>query len=119
MVEEHRKFPRFLGEKDGPPERVLKQRLEAAFTDDGRVDRAYLLRADLQDGAGVSIVLAVRTPPRDERKLVDEIGVIFAALFHQDAHLDILFLKDHTESEVRKVARPFFGRASHAGIDPG
>ncbi len=37
---------RFLGEQDGPPERLLKEKLADFFRRDGSVSRAYLAKVD-------------------------------------------------------------------------
>jgi hypothetical protein len=120
MVQEHRKHARFVAEQDGPNERLLKEKLAAAFLSEGFVGRAYLVQADLQDGTGINVVLALRASPpaspHDERQAAERFAAIFASIFHKHAHLDILFLKDHTEAEVRKVCPPFFARHGHADV---
>jgi hypothetical protein len=121
MVQAHRKHPRFVAEQDGPYERLLKEKLAAAFLSEGFVGRAYLVQADLQDGTGINVVLALRALPwaslHDEQQAAERVGTIFASLFHKDAHVDILFLKDHTEAEVRDVCPPFFDRATDVRIN--
>jgi len=116
MAQAHRIFPRFVGEQDGPYERLLKEKLAAAFLNDGFVGRAYLAQADLQDGTGVNVILALRTSARNEQNMADGIGAIFAPIFHADVHLDILFLKEHSEAEVQKICKPFFERDRHTTI---
>ena len=51
---------RFLGEQDGPLERILKERLVEMFRGEAAVSRAYLARADLGDGSGIHVVLGLR-----------------------------------------------------------
>ena len=115
---------RFLGEQDGPFERILKERLVETFRDEAAVSRAYLARADLGDGSGIHVVLglprsALKTrvnallaggEESEERRLVGKVGAIFASLFGANEHLDLLFISAPHEARLRKVCEPFFER---------
>jgi hypothetical protein len=108
--------PRFVGEQVGPHERTLKEKLAAAFLNDGMVGRAYLAQADLGDGSGLNVVLGLVAPGCDQRKILDEIDRIFASIFHAKAHLDIMFLSESSHSDIQKVCRPFFERGRHTSV---
>jgi hypothetical protein len=47
-------------------------------------------------------------PSRRGDKLLQEIAAIFASIFHVTQHLDIIFLSEGGESEIRDVCKPFF-----------
>jgi hypothetical protein len=100
----------FLGEQDGPAERRLKEALAVVLGLDGSVTRAYLARVR-HDGNTSGVMLALLTDDeQDSAKLVAQAGKIFAALFNTKAHLDIIFLSDAKDADIRKVCRPFFDR---------
>jgi SseB protein C-terminal domain len=101
---------RFLEEQDGPHERVLKDKLVAAFRGESEMRRAYLARADHGDGSGVHIVLGLRADGIDHKRLADRVAVIFAALFPASEHLDLLLLDAAQEARLRKVCPPFYAR---------
>jgi hypothetical protein len=99
---------RFLGEQDGPPERLLKDRLADFFRRDGSVSRAYLARVDFGEGKEASVVLALRTQFGPDKGMVEKVGTIFADVFNAKEHLDIMFLTDTQEAELTKACQPFF-----------
>jgi len=101
-----RKF-QFLGEQDGPPERLLKDKLADLFRPDAGVQAAYLARVRYGDEEEVNVALAVRAV-KPETRLVQEVGGIFASLFRTDAHLDTVFLTPEQEFQLAKVCKPFF-----------
>lgn len=96
----------FLGEQDGPPERVLKNRLIKLFQRDKSVYRAYLTKASLEGQS--SVVLCLKTQFAADRGLAEKIGGIFGMIFSAHEHLDIIFLSDRQESELTKVCSFFF-----------
>ncbi len=98
---------RFLGEQDGPPEQLLKERLAEFFQRDKSVYRAYLAKVSLSEQGGVALCL--KTQFGADRGLAEKIGGIFGMIFNAHEHLDIMFLSDEQESELAKVCSPFFG----------
>jgi type III secretion system (T3SS) SseB-like protein len=96
----------FLGEQDGPPERLLKNRLTEFFRRDKSVHRAYLARTSLEGQA--SVALCVKTEFSADRGLAEKIGAIFGMIFNAREHLDIIFLSDQQESELKRVCSMFF-----------
>jgi hypothetical protein len=101
---------RFLGEQDGAPERLLKQKLSDLFRRDCRVRRAYLTRVRLGESTKTSVLLAVRTESDADKNLVDGAAGVFAAIFSADESLDILFLNEGQEITLRRVCMPFCER---------
>jgi len=99
-----------LGGQDGPPERLLKERLADFFHRDRSVSKAYLAKVDLGRGKKASVVLGLRTQFGPDRGMVEKVGAIFGFVFNAKEHLDIMFLTDGQEAQLTKVCKPFFER---------
>ena len=99
----------FLGEQDGEPERLLKERLIECFERDSRVRRAYLARVHAAGQFGVA--LCMKTIGNTDRRLIDKVHSIFARIFDVRQHLDILFLTESDELLLARVCLPFFSDA--------
>ncbi len=97
---------RFMGEQDGPPERLLKGRLVEFFRQRCDVRRAYLAQIDA--GGRPGVVLCVSSIFGPDRALAEKIGVIFAAVFDSREHLDIMFPNEEQEAALMKVCAPFW-----------
>jgi hypothetical protein len=106
--EVHVREIRFLDEQDGPPERLLKDRLADFFRRDRSVSRAYLARVDFGEGKNASVVLGLRTQFGPDKGIVEKVGTIFGDVFNAKEHLDIMFLTDSQEAELMRACRPFF-----------
>jgi hypothetical protein len=96
----------FLYEQDGPPERLLKEKLTEMFSQNETVERAYLAMARLGSESGVVLGLATRSGP--DEKIVTNVQAAFASECHTNEHLDIVFLTTNLEAQLTKVCRPFF-----------
>lgn len=101
---------RFLGEQDGPSERLLKDKLADFFRRDRSVTKAYLARVEFGEGKEASVVLALRTQFGPDKGMVEKVGAIFASVFNAKEHLDIMFLTDTQEAELTKACQPFFNQ---------
>jgi hypothetical protein len=100
----------FVGEQDGPPERRLKEALAVLLRLNATVTRAYLARV-LYAGRTGGVMLGLLTDDEEEcEKLAAQVGNAFAALFNTSAHLDIVFLSDEQDAEIRKACPPFYER---------
>jgi SseB protein C-terminal domain len=97
---------RFLAEQHGPPEELLKSRLIEFFQRDKSVQRAYLTKVSLDGQIGVALCL--RTQFGADRGVAEKIGAIFGTIFNAEEHLDIIFLSDQQESELKNVCSAFF-----------
>jgi len=106
---------RFLGEQDGPPERILKRRLTDCFSGDVNIIRAYMARASLA-GARTTVVLGLRTHAGPDHRIVNEVQSVFGSVFGSAEHVDIMFLTEVEEAEVAKVCQPFFEQGNADGI---
>jgi hypothetical protein len=97
----------FLGEQDGPAELRLKEALGVLLRLNRGVTRAYLLR----DGKTGGVTLGILTDDEKEnQKLVEQMDKALAALFSTTAHLDIVFLSQTSDAEIRKALAPFYNR---------
>jgi SseB protein C-terminal domain len=100
----------FLGEQDGVAERQLKDALVALLRRDPTVDRAYLARVRY-NGKANGVVLGLLADGDDESEaLVKQVGAAFASIFNGRAHLDIIFLTDAQDADIRKVCAAFYQR---------
>jgi hypothetical protein len=104
----------FLGEQDGPFEQILKERLTKLFESDREVVRAYLVRLSHSGDASVGVALALRTKVKEDAEFVAKIGDVFSSIFDTSVHLDILFLDEPAERQVRHACRTFYDRADAA-----
>src|SRR5947208_838308 len=98
----------FLGEQDGVPERELKYRLVEYFKCDQDVRRAYLAKVAYDDQSPITVALCLCCQVDLGRGLSENVGNIFASIFGAHECMDILFLTDAQESELKEVCRSFF-----------
>jgi hypothetical protein len=99
----------FIGEQDGPAERDLKDRFVEVLSGEPVVRRAYLACAEHGDGSGVHITLCLKCSPRAEDvSLLPKLAGIFGSMFNSQEHLDIRFLEDNEEHDLRSVCVPFY-----------
>jgi hypothetical protein len=100
----------FIGEQDGAPEKVLKDRLVAFFSASADVSRAYLVRVRYAPDSDGSVALALRADSTRAASIVEKVSSIFAGWSSSGNHLDIVFLNDDQESRLLKVCGAFFQR---------
>jgi hypothetical protein len=98
----------FLGEQDGPPERMLKGRLSELFKPRENVLRAYLARVHYGDPKTVSVCLCLDVKDAPDEPLVEAVHSLFARHFNRAVHLDTLFLKPKQEEQLAIVCKPFY-----------
>jgi len=97
---------RFLTEQDGPSERLLKAKLVEFFNRDKSVQQAYLARVEMNKLESVAVCLKTRFG--EDLGMAEKIGRVFATVFGPDQFMDILFLTDEREAELRAACPPFF-----------
>ncbi|MDE1174500.1 MAG: enhanced serine sensitivity protein SseB C-terminal domain-containing protein [Parvibaculaceae bacterium] len=98
----------FLGEQDGRPERMLKEKLSKLFNFGGEIESAYLAQVDFGNGIDASVALCLRVQGNVQEKIISYVGAAFSNIFKTDQHLDIIFLNDDQELQLKRVCRPFF-----------
>jgi len=102
----------FVGEQDGSPERDLKARFIKLFREEAAVQRTYLARTDYGDATGVNVALCVKSSAGEDMSLVSRVSAIFGEMFGSHEHLDVLFIRDDQEQQLRVVCTPFYERTS-------
>lgn len=99
---------RFVAEQVGISENDLKDEIVRMFKDHSRVHRAYLAQVDYGKAKYFDVALCIFLEHGDDETLANDIASLFRCMFGPHEHLDILFLSDSQESELRKVCCPFF-----------
>ena len=100
----------FLGEQDGPAARRLKEALAVLLGLGASVTRAYLARVVYNDRTSGVLLGLLTDDDRDSEKLAGQIGKTVAALLKTNADLDIVFLNNERDAEIRKACPPFYDR---------
>src|SRR5688572_23267782 len=109
-IEERREAKiEYLGEKIGPVEDDLKKGLVAVLEKSADVQRAYLAIISTDGKKSWNVALCLASKKSDE-KLVQELGGVFRRIFGKDQFLDMMFLTDDAESEIRKVCPAFYAK---------
>jgi hypothetical protein len=101
----------FVGEQDGPAGQRLKEALSVLLGLGATVSRAYLARVRYGDKTSGVMLGLVTDDERNSEKVAGQMGKTFAALFNTKTHLDIMFLDDERDAEIRKACMPFYDRA--------
>lgn len=107
---------KFIGEQDGLPERDLKALFVELFREKPTVQGAYLARADYGDATGANVALCVKSSIGEDTALVSAVSAVFGEMFNTHEHLDILFIRDDQEQQLRAVCRPFYERSSSSVV---
>jgi SseB protein C-terminal domain len=98
----------FIGEQDGPPERLLKGELSELFSGHKNVLAAYLTRVHYADPTNVSVCLCLSATNGVDEPLVEAVHTLFARRFNREVCLDIIFLRSSQKVELDAVCRPFY-----------
>jgi hypothetical protein len=98
----------FLGEQDGPVERTVKAQWLPILSARGEIRRAFLVRASYEGSKDVHVVLALCSNGGADLGLIEALRVPYAAIFHHDCPLDMVFANSTQESQIEKVCPPFY-----------
>jgi hypothetical protein len=101
----------FVAEKTGKVETELEQKVIQTLHNYPEVDSAYLVLVTYPNASNRSVALCVRSKGGDERAIAKSIGEDFSSLFNSSQALDILFVNDTQEEQIRRVAKPFYLRS--------
>jgi hypothetical protein len=102
----------FVGEQTGPVEDRLKVKFSEMFTQIPTVRSADLARLSYDESQGYSVGLCIRSTVGIDQSLQERLGKMFTEVFRPDQYLDILFIRDDQEHELRKVCRAFYESAN-------
>ena len=97
----------FLGEQ-GAPDYELKTQLSRAFKGLPNVRTAYLAR--VAEGQSTDLRLCVRTELGYDRCVLRSADAAFASLPSERKTLEVLFVDENQERELRRVCAPFYAR---------
>jgi hypothetical protein len=101
----------FLTEQDENSEKNLKTEFSQLFGHHELVKEAYLALAQCFGAVYPNLTLCLSgIQETDEKGMVSEIGEIVRKKFRKSPLMDIIFLTDFQEVEVRKVCKPFYTR---------
>jgi hypothetical protein len=99
---------KFLGEQDGPVERTIKAQWSAILSARPEIRRAFLVRASYEGSNEMHVVLALCSRASADQTLLEALRVPYAAIFHRDCPLDMVFANASQESHIEKVCPPFY-----------
>lgn len=99
---------KFLGEQDGPVERTIKEQWSAILSASPEIRRAFLVRASYEGSNEMHVVLALCSRAGADQTLLEALRVPYAAIFHRDCPLDMVFANASEESHIEKVCPPFY-----------
>ena len=99
----------FIGAQDGPAEREFLAKISGVIErSPDAVSSAYLCRVHYGKPSDVSVALCMACPNGDSRSLVEAISAVFREMFGSHEHLDMLFLNEEQEEQIRSVCSPFY-----------
>lgn len=99
---------RFIAEQIGVYENEFKRELITVFIEQQKNMRAYLARLEYGSVKDFNVALCIRLEIDEDVTLAREAASIFSRMFGRDEHLDILFLSNDQEKELRNICCPFF-----------
>jgi len=98
----------FIGERDRAREQRLKEAISVLLDLSATVARAYLVRAST-DGTSGNVTLGLVTHDKKASgTLASQMDRVFGALFNTERHLDVVFLDDESDAQIRKTCPPFY-----------
>ena len=100
----------FVGEQDGPNERLLKERLGPVLREASHIQRAYLARIGFQPSDSPSVALCLVSSTGDDIDLVKHVDDVFKTIAPRNVFLDVAFLTAKQEEDVARVCSPFYRR---------
>ena len=98
----------FVGEQIGQTENELKVELCRLFDGHARPLRAYLARVEYGGDKDPHVALCLRAEGGEDLELVDKVASVFSKMFGAHEHLDILFVTEGQEEDLRQTCCPFF-----------
>ena len=99
---------RFLGEQDGLPEQEIKARWKPILASFPDILRAYLAIVSFDGSQTYQVALCIRSRTSDDLRLVDALAQPFREMFNNATPLDIMFLNETEEEQVKSVCRAFY-----------
>jgi hypothetical protein len=99
---------RFIGEQVGISENEFKGSVVNLLHGWSRPLRAYLAQVEYGGKRDFNVALCVASEAGEDENIANNIALIFRRMFGPREHLDIMFLSENQETQLRKVCCPFF-----------
>lgn len=99
---------RFVGEQDGPRERMLKGKLSELFARRKNILIAYLAMGHRGDPKTISMCLCLGATNDEHGRLGEDVHYLFAQYFNCTVHFNIVFLKSDQEDQLALVCKPLY-----------
>lgn len=109
---------RFVTEQIGIPENEFKENVVRLFQTQNKALRAYLVQVEYGETKDFNVAFCISLASGEDQKLVTDIASVFHRMFGTHEHLDIFFLSDIKEIELRKVCCPFFASRDYRFSHP-
>jgi hypothetical protein len=109
---------RFVTEQIGISENEFKENIVRLFQAQSKALRAYLVRVEYGNTREFNVALCISLASGEDEILVKDIASAFRRMFGIHEHLDILFLSNIKEIELRKVCCPFFASRDYSFSHP-
>jgi hypothetical protein len=98
----------FVGEQTGQTEDELKTRFVPALQQSKSIIAAYLACVYYGEPSNYSVALCIRSTAGLDDRLRRRLASIFSEIFRSDAYLDIIFIRDDQEQQLRSVCNAFY-----------
>ena len=92
----------------GQTEDELKTRFVPTLQQSASVRSAYLARVSYGEPSGCSVALCIRSTTGSDDTLQHRLASIFTEMFRTDAYLDIIFIRDDQEQQLKRVCNAFY-----------
>lgn len=99
---------KFIGEQDGKIERQLKEKLSTIFFQSNGLIRAYLACMQYESSKDVSVALCIKSNNDVNEILISKCASIFQSIFSRDTPLDIHYITNEQEQDLRQLCYPFY-----------
>lgn len=104
----------FIREQDGETEKAFKDALYPILNCYNEPIRAYLVQTRYGDKDNTfNVALCLVISEKAEQDLLSKIIKVFKSMFGKNEHLDIIFLNEKQEHDIRQVSYPFFINSSY------
>ena len=98
----------FVCEQDGVSEKEFKNALIPILIKHDKPVRAYLVQTRYVDNIEFNVALCFMTEGKEDAYLLNESIKIFKVMFGTKEHIDIIFLNQEQEQNIRKISCPFY-----------
>lgn len=99
---------KFIGEQDGNIEREFKTKLNNLFVQSRNTMRAYLVKVKYTGRKELNVALCIKSNNEGSTSILNECEHIFQSLFSSGQHLDMIYITDTEEQEIRQLCCPFY-----------